>query len=55
MKTSTERILKVVTQGGSRHLALTHFLPKDWQLVKVKQLQSGKGSVTIQINRIAVE
>jgi hypothetical protein len=43
---------KVICQGASRLLAVTYFLPLEWELVRMKLVSQNTDSVVIRIEKV---
>jgi len=39
-------------EGGSRVIAISSVLPKDWQVVELTKIKGNNSSVTIKINKV---
>ncbi|OGM08548.1 hypothetical protein A2Z67_01765 [Candidatus Woesebacteria bacterium RBG_13_36_22] len=46
------RLLLIRKEGGSRVIAITSLLPKEWQAVTAEVVKEGKGFVTTKIVRV---
>ena len=53
---SREHLAAIRLEGGSRVVALTHFLPKKWKMVKVSKFpvaEEDKDEVVLRIRKVA--
>ena len=46
------KITLIRAQGGSRVIAITKVIPKEWQVVKIKVIKELNSSVTLKIDKV---
>lgn len=47
-----EKVKVIRNEGGSRVIAVTDVVPKDWQIITISVLKEAKGSIMLKVNKI---